>query len=143
MTATFQVLTNWRGVHHGRMVVEFTTTYVISVYPTHDKVYSIHLFVLKFVCYLQQVSGFLLHNQNWPKVESGVKHHNPNPNTQTGAFSFPFYNENNTQSNLQWITPWTNWNSIYQYIKESSNLGNLCKFNCINRTWQKLVPKEV
>ena len=49
------------------MVVGFTTTYVISAYnhyvvslnPTHGEVYSIQLYVIKFVSDLHQVGGFL------------------------------------------------------------------------------------
>ena len=50
--------------------------------------YSIQHYVIKFVSDLRQVSGFLLvsftnktdrHDINWNIVESGIKHHNPNP----------------------------------------------------------------
>jgi hypothetical protein len=59
------------GDHCGRdcMVVRFTTTYmqsvpittkVVSSNPTHGKVYSLQLYVMKFVSDLWQVCGFLL-----------------------------------------------------------------------------------
>ena len=62
------------------------TTNVVSSNPAHDEVYSIQHYVIKLVCDLLQVSGFLqyssfLHQQNWPPrdnwniFESGVKHH--------------------------------------------------------------------
>jgi hypothetical protein len=35
------------------------TTNVVSLIPTHDKVYSIQLYGIKFVSDLQQVGGFL------------------------------------------------------------------------------------
>ena len=49
--------------------------------------YSIQYYVIKFVSYLRQVSGFLrfLHQYIWPPwhswniVESGIKHHNHQP----------------------------------------------------------------
>ena len=54
---------------HGRdsMVVVFTiplqsvtiTTKVVSLNPAHDEVYSINLYVIKFVNDLRQVGGFL------------------------------------------------------------------------------------
>ena len=47
------------------------------------KVYSIQHYVIKFVSDLWQVWGFLQFplpiKHNWNIVESGVKHHNPNP----------------------------------------------------------------
>jgi hypothetical protein len=66
-------LTGWRlfqkGGNHGRdhMVVEFTTTYAISVYnhwscefESHSgEVYTIQQYVIKFASDLRQVSGFL------------------------------------------------------------------------------------
>ena len=53
-----------------RMVIGFTTTYAISAYlpiptkvvgsnPVHGEVYSIQLYVIKFVSDLRQVGGFL------------------------------------------------------------------------------------
>ena len=56
------------GGHRGRMVVGSTTTYAISAYhhyclnssPAHGEVYSIELYVIKLVCVLWQVGGFLL-----------------------------------------------------------------------------------
>ena len=62
------------------------TTKVVSSNPAKGKVYSIQHYVIKFVSDLRQVwlvvfsgySGFL-HQYNWNIVESGVKHHNPNP----------------------------------------------------------------
>ena len=52
-----------------RMVVEFTTTYAITISayqpkvvisnPAHDKVYSIQHYVIKFVSDVLQVGGFL------------------------------------------------------------------------------------
>ena len=60
----------------------------ISLIPTHGEVYSIQLYVIKY-----KVSGFLRLLQlpppikliatiySWNIVESGIKHHNPYPNT--------------------------------------------------------------
>ena len=48
---------------------------------------------MKFVSDLRQVGGFL-HQYNGNIVESGVKHHNPNPNPQalvSGNFFLPRY----------------------------------------------------
>ena len=51
----------------------------------HGWVYSMQYYAIKFVSYLQQVGGFLpppielTARYNWNIVESGVKHHNPNP----------------------------------------------------------------
>ena len=78
-------------VIHGRMVVGFTTTFVISAYHNWScefesisgGVYSIQHSLKKFVSDLQQVGGFLrhsgfLHQWNWPPqynrniVEGGV-----------------------------------------------------------------------
>jgi hypothetical protein len=67
------------------------TTKVVSWNSVHIAVNSIQHYVIKFVSDLQQVSGFLqvlrlLHRLNllpwyyWNIVESGIKHHNPNPN---------------------------------------------------------------
>ena len=78
---------------HGRarMVVEFVplpsvpiTTKVMSSNLAHGGVYSIQYYVLKFVSDLRKepVSST---EKNWPPrynlniIESGVKHHNPNP----------------------------------------------------------------
>jgi hypothetical protein len=53
---------------HDSMVVEFTITHAISAHSWqgvldttlfHGKVYSIQHYVIKFVSYLRQVSGFL------------------------------------------------------------------------------------
>ena len=58
------------------------TTKVVSSNATHDEMYSIQHYVIKFVSDLWQVAGFL-HQYDWPPryswniVESGVKHHNP------------------------------------------------------------------
>jgi hypothetical protein len=54
------------------------TTKVVSSNPANGEVYSIEHYVIKFVSDLRDVSGFL-HQYNWNIVESGVKHHNPNP----------------------------------------------------------------
>ena len=45
---------------------------------SHRKVYSIQLYVIKFVSDVWQISGFL-HKYNWNFVESGVKNHNTSP----------------------------------------------------------------
>jgi hypothetical protein len=66
------------------------STKVVSSCPVHGEVYSMQPYVIKFVSDLRQVGGFLLVVRfplplNWPPrytwniVESGVKHHNPNP----------------------------------------------------------------
>jgi hypothetical protein len=58
------------------------TTKVVSSNATHDEMYSIQHYVIKFVSDLWQVAVFL-HQYDWPPryswniVESGVKHHNP------------------------------------------------------------------
>jgi hypothetical protein len=79
------------------MVVGFSTTYAINAYhhqrefeSRSGEVYSIQHYVIKFISELQKVSGFLrvlrlpppielTTRYNWNIVESGVKHHNPNP----------------------------------------------------------------
>jgi hypothetical protein len=56
------------------------TTNVVSSNPIHDEVYSIPHYVIKFVCYLQHVGGFLHQYKlastiyNWNTVESGIKY---------------------------------------------------------------------
>ena len=47
--------------HRGRgsMVVRFTTTYVISSNPAYGEMHSIQHYLIKFVCDLRQVDGFL------------------------------------------------------------------------------------
>ena len=60
----------WGRRGRDRMVIGFTTTYAISAYrpiptkvvgsnPVHGEVYSIQLYVIKFVSDLRQVGGFL------------------------------------------------------------------------------------
>jgi len=46
---------------HDRMVVGFTpiTTKVVSLNPVHGEVYSLQHYVIKFVCDMRQVCGFL------------------------------------------------------------------------------------
>ena len=59
------------------------TTKVESSNPADGEVHSIQHYVIKFVSDLQQISGFQLNwlpQYNWNIVESGIKHHNPNPN---------------------------------------------------------------
>ena len=63
----------------------------MSVNSPHGKVYSIRLYVKKFVIKMRQVSSFLWVLRflppikltatiySWNIVESGVKHYNPNP----------------------------------------------------------------
>jgi hypothetical protein len=59
------------------MVVWFTTTYAISAYPhwscefkpRSDEVYLIQHYVIKFVIYLRQVSGFLWALQFPPPIK--------------------------------------------------------------------------
>jgi hypothetical protein len=59
------------------------TTKVVSSSPAGGEVYSIQLYVIKFVSDLWQVGGFLRvlrfppPRNNWNTVESDVKHHNP------------------------------------------------------------------
>jgi len=86
---------------HDPMVVGFTTTCSISAYhhcscefECHSwEVYSIqhYMYVIKFVSYLRQVSGFLRVLRSTPSiklpsrynsniVESGVTPHKPHPN---------------------------------------------------------------
>jgi hypothetical protein len=58
--------------------------------PANGEVYSIQHYVIKFVNDFKQVGGFSpgtpVSSTSWPPrynwniVESGVKHHNPNPN---------------------------------------------------------------
>jgi hypothetical protein len=65
----------------------------MSSNPVHGEVYSIQHYVIKIVSDLQQVGGFLSVLQFPPPikltatieriiVESGVKHHNHNPNPE-------------------------------------------------------------
>jgi hypothetical protein len=65
------------------------TTKFVSSNPVYGEVYSIQHYVIKFVCDLQQVGGFLevlrfpppiklINTYNWNIVESGVKHHKTN-----------------------------------------------------------------
>ena len=66
------------------------TTKVVSSNPFHGEVYSIQLYVIKFVSDLRQISGFLpalwfsstnktdSHDITESGVESGVNHHKPN-----------------------------------------------------------------
>ena len=67
----------------------YITAKVVSLNPSHDEVYSVQHYVIKFLSDLRQVSGFLWVQQfpslikkkgpprnNWIIVESGVKHHN-------------------------------------------------------------------
>jgi hypothetical protein len=81
-----------------RMVVGFTTTYVISAYYTnkvvssnlvYGEVHSIHHYVIKFVGDLQKVYVFLrvlwfppqinwTPRYDWNVVESWIKHYSPN-----------------------------------------------------------------
>ena len=104
------VSVNVCGSHHDRdyMVVGFTTTgtYAISVYhhwscefeSCSGKAYLIQHDVIKFVSDLRQVCGFrwvlwfppsikLTAGYNWNIVESGIKHHKPNP---TFLINVPF-----------------------------------------------------
>ena len=71
----------------GRMVVGFTPLKL----PFMARCTQIQHYVRKFLCDLRQVGGFLRVLRfpppiNWPPwynwniVESGIKHHNPNPN---------------------------------------------------------------
>jgi hypothetical protein len=64
------------------------TTKVVSSNPIHGEVYSIQLYVMKFLSDLQQVGGFLrvlrfpppiklTPQYNWNIVENCVKHHKP------------------------------------------------------------------
>ena len=79
----------WR---HGRdrMVVEFPICAYLISNPTHGEVYSIQHYIMYFVSGLRQFGGFrrvlrILPPINWPLRyrwninESGVKHHNHNP----------------------------------------------------------------
>ena len=81
----------WCGGRHGhdRMVVGFTTTYVISVYHHWCCEFEsrsgrgVQHYVIKFVSDLRQVLRFpppinWLPRYNWNIVESGVKHHKTN-----------------------------------------------------------------
>jgi len=75
---------------HDRMVVGYTTTYAISTYHRRCEFESwsgwdVQHYVIKFVSYLRQVSGFIrvlrfLPWYNWNIVESGIKHHKAKPN---------------------------------------------------------------
>jgi hypothetical protein len=60
------------------------TTKVVSSNHAHGEVYSIQLYVIKFVSDLWQVGGFLHYQKwspryNWNSVETGVKHHTSPP----------------------------------------------------------------
>ena len=64
------------------------TTNVLNSNPAHVEVYLIQRYVIKFVSDLRQVGGFLRVLRFPPPikltstiyiVDSGVKHHNPNP----------------------------------------------------------------
>ena len=67
------------------------TTNIVRSNPVHGEVYSIQHYVIKFISDLRQVDGFLWvlrlplpikltsPRYCWNIVESGVKHHNPNP----------------------------------------------------------------
>ena len=67
------------------------TTKIVCSKPAHGEVYLIQHHVIKFVSDLGQVGGFLRAPlfpppikltttiNNWNIVESGIKHHNPNP----------------------------------------------------------------
>ena len=58
------------------------TTEVVSLNPAHGEVYSIQRYVIMWFAdgqwFLSWYSGFL-HQLNCNIVESGIKHHNPNP----------------------------------------------------------------
>ena len=56
-------------------------TEAVSLNPVHGEVYSIQHNVIKSVVF--SVYSHFLHRYNWNIVESGVKHHNPNPNQKT------------------------------------------------------------
>jgi hypothetical protein len=67
------------------------TTKIVSLKPDHLAVYSIPHYVIKFVSDLSQVGVFrrilrpstpikLTARYNWNIAESGIKHHNLNPN---------------------------------------------------------------
>ena len=68
------------------------TTNNKSLNPAHGELSSILHLGMKFVTNLQLFGSFsgLLHQQNWPPwynwnyVQSGVKHHNPNPSIVDG-----------------------------------------------------------
>ena len=71
-----------------RMVVGSITTNIVISNPVHDEVYSIQQYMVKFVCDLRQIGGFLRELwfsppikpwYNWNIVESGIKYHNPTP----------------------------------------------------------------
>jgi hypothetical protein len=76
------------GLHLSVQSVPITTN-VVSSNSDRGKLYSIVHYVIKFVSDLWQVSGFLrvlrflpsnkMQRYNWNIVESGIKHHNPNP----------------------------------------------------------------
>ena len=51
------ILTFTGHLGRGRMVAGFTTTYAISDYPVHGKMYSIQHYVIKFVSNLCQVGN--------------------------------------------------------------------------------------
>jgi hypothetical protein len=66
------------------------TTEVVSSNHAHGEVYFIQLYVIKFVSDLRQVGDFLCvlwfplpikltPRYSWNIIESGIKHHNPNP----------------------------------------------------------------
>ena len=68
----------------------FSIVKIVSSNPTDGEVYSIQHYAIKVVSDLQEVGSFLrysgfLNQYNWPPwytwniVESGIKHHNPNP----------------------------------------------------------------
>jgi hypothetical protein len=54
-------------------------TKVVSLNPIHGEMYLIQHYVIKFVSDLRQVGGFLRVLGNWNIVESGIKHHKPEP----------------------------------------------------------------
>jgi hypothetical protein len=92
-----------------RMVVGFTTTYVISAYHHWCCEFKsrsgrgVQHYVKKFVCDLRQVNGFLrvlrfpppiklTTRYNWNIVESGVTHHQTNKQTRYYMAKLCMYN---------------------------------------------------
>ena len=70
----------------------------MSLNPTHGDVYSIQHYVIKVISDLRQVCGFSGYSDflyqwkwrprySWNIVESGIKHHDPNPQTSFSRVS--------------------------------------------------------
>jgi hypothetical protein len=119
----------------------------------YSHMYSIQHYVIKFVSDLQQVSGFLWVLQipaqyNWNIVESGIKHHNPNPcmfqvlfpkKNGVGRLGIDFF----VCFFLIWIVQLTETVGHCKWDLGFIHKCSLCIFLCVVHIWYSFVLSTV